>query len=157
MPTLAYNKRANYDYEIQDTFEAGVVLRGHEVKSAKNGHVSLKGSFVTLKKVSGKQLPEVYLTNAHITQYKQAGNIKDYDPTRPKKLLLKKSEIQRLIGKKEEQGLTLVPIKMYTKRSFVKLEFGIGKGKKKYDKRADIKKREVDRNIRTLTKESFRR
>jgi SsrA-binding protein len=151
MPTLAYNKRANFDYEILDSYEAGLVLFGHEVKSVKTGHVSLKGSYVTIKK-SGHTIPEIYLINAHISLYKKASNVKNYEPTRPRKLLLKKNEIKHLIGKKDEQGLTLVPIKIYTKHSKIKLEFGIGRGRKKYDKREVIKKREVDRSIRTLTK-----
>ena len=97
-------------------------------------------------------LPEFYLINAHIPLYKYAGTVKDYDPYRSRKLLLKKSEIRRLIGKKKEQGLTLIPIKIYTKHSFVKLEFGLGRGKRKFDKRESIKKRDVDRKIRTLIK-----
>lgn len=150
MTTLAYNKRANYDYEISDTYEAGLVLFGHEVKSIKTGHISLKGSFVTLKG-SGK-IPELFLTNAHIPKYEKASTVKDHDPDRPRKLLLHKKQIQHLIGKKQEQGLTLVPIKIYTKRGLIKLEFGVGRGKKKIDKREVIKKRDVDRKIRTLTK-----
>lgn len=152
MKVLAVNKRAGFDYEISQKFEAGVVLLGHEAKSVKTGHVSLKGSFVTVRSAKGKSLPELYLVNAHIPLYKHASTIKDYEPTRSRKLMLKKKEIQYLIGKKQEQGLTLVPIKMYTKHSFVKLEFGVGKGKKKYDKREAIKKRELDRKVRTLTK-----
>ena len=155
MPTLAYNKRARFDYVITDTFEAGLVLLGHEVKSVKTGHISLKGSYVTLKRVRNKPLPALYLTNAHIPLYKFAGTIKEYNPDRPRKLLLRGDEIKRLIGKKQEQGLTLVPIKIYTKRSLIKLEFGIGRGKKKTDKREAIKKRESDRKIRTLTKQKL--
>ncbi|MEA3463936.1 MAG: SsrA-binding protein SmpB [Patescibacteria group bacterium] len=155
MPTLAINKRANFDYDIKEKFTAGIVLLGHEVKSVKTGHINLKGSYVTLKKTK-KILPELYLINAHIPLYKHAGKVKNYDPTRPRKLLLKKNEIKYLIGKKQEQGLTLMPIKIYTKRSLIKLEFGIGKGKRKIDKRAMIKKREVDRKMRTLTKQNFR-
>jgi SsrA-binding protein len=156
MPTLAYNKRANFDYEIQDTYEAGLVLLGYEVKSIKTGHVSLKGSYVTFRRAKGKNLPEAYLINAHIPLYKFAGDRPDYDPTRARKILLKKQEIAHLLGKKEEQGLTLVPIKIYTKHSFIKLEFGVGKGRKKYDKREVIKKRELDREIRTLTKSQLK-
>ncbi len=158
MPTLAVNKRANYDYDIREKYEAGLVLLGHEVKSVKTGHVNLKGSFVTLRQTRDEplkkqsKLPELYLVNAHIPLYNRAGTVKDYDPYRARKLLLKKSEIRHLIGKKQEQGLTLVPIKIYTKRSFVKLEFGIGRGKKKVDKREMIKKREVERRMRTLIK-----
>lgn len=151
MPTLAYNKRANFDYEITDIFEAGLVLYGHEVKSIKTGHVSLKGAFVTSKQTV-KTLPEFYLTNAHIPLYMHAGKQPNYEPTRPRKLLLHKKEIARLLGKKQVEGLTLVPIKIYTKRSLVKLEFGVGKGRKKFDKREVIKKRETERQLRTLTK-----
>ena len=154
MTVLAFNKRANFDYEILEKYEAGLMLLGYEVKSVKTGHINLKGSFVTIKNVKGKVLPEFYLINAHIPLYKYAGTIKDYDPYRSRKLLLKKSEIKRLIGKKKERGLTLVPIKIYTKHSFVKLEFGLGRGKRKVDKREAIKKREVDRKIRTLIKRS---
>lgn len=157
MSVIAINKRANFDYDIQETYEAGLVLLGHEVKSIKTGQVSLKGSYVTFKKVKAKNLPEAYLTNAHISLYKFAGLRPDYDPTRARKLLLKKKEIIYLLGKKQEQGLTLVPLKIYTKHSFIKLEFGVGKGRKKYDKRELIKKRELDRNIRTLTKHEVRK
>jgi len=152
MPTLAFNKRANFDYEIKEKYEAGLVLLGHEVKSIKTGHINLKGSYVTFKKAKGRLLPELFLINVHIPLYKFAGSIKNYDPYRSRKLLLKKNEISHLIGKKQEQGLTLVPIRVYTKRGYVKLEFGIGKGKKKADKREAIKKRDIDRRIRTLTK-----
>lgn len=152
MSILAFNKRANFDYEILEKYEAGLVLLGHEVKSVKTGHISLKGAFVTVKSARGKPLPELHLINAHIPLYKHAGTVKSYDPYRSRKLLLKKNEIRHLIGKKQEQGLTLVPIKIYTKHSFIKLEFGIGKGKKKRDKREAIKKRDVLRDIRTLTR-----
>lgn len=153
MPTLAVNKRANFDYKILEKFEAGLELLGHEVKSIKTGHVSLKGSFVVLKQARKEgRLPEVYLINAHIPKYKFAGTVKDYDPYRSRKLLLKKSEINRLVGKKKTEGLTLVPIKLYTKRSLIKLEFGLGQGKKKFDKREDIKKKDIERRTRTLTK-----
>lgn len=155
MPTLAYNKRAKFDYHITDTYEAGLVLLGHEVKSVKTGHISLKGSFVTVKRsVDNKgSTPTFYLTNSHIPLYIKASTIKDYDPERPRKLLLNKNQIKHLLGKRREQGLTLVPIKIYTKHSLIKLEFGIGRGKKKYDKRESIKKREVDRTIKTALKQ----
>ncbi|MCD4761363.1 SsrA-binding protein SmpB [bacterium] len=154
MPILAINKRARYDYEISDTFEAGLVLYGYEVKSIKTGHISLKGAFVTIKRSKDKKKtnPELYLTNSHVPLYKKASTIKSYDPDRPRKLLVKAAEIKRLIGKKQEQGLTFIPLKLYTKRSLIKLEFGIGRGKKKYDKRESIKKREIDRKIRTALK-----
>ena len=136
MGILATNKRANFDYAILENYEAGLELFGHEVKSMKTKHVSLKESFVTIHGT------ELYLTNAHVPPYIHAGIINNYNPTRPRKLLLKKSEIKHLIGKARTQGLTLVPIKLYTKRRLIKLEFGLGKGKKEYDKRDKIKKRE---------------
>lgn len=141
MATLAINKRANFDYTIRETYEAGLVLAGHEVKSIKTGHVSLKESFVTIHGA------ELYLTNAHIPPYKHAGKLDNYDPTRPRKLLLKRSEIKSLIGQTRVLGLTLVPIRLYTKRKLIKLEFGVGKGKKEYDKREKIAKREDERKI----------
>jgi SsrA-binding protein len=148
MATVAVNKRSSYDYEILEKYEAGLVLRGHEVKSIKNGHISLKESFVTIK---GNEL---YLTNAHITLYKHAGIIPHYDPTAPRKLLLGKSEIKSLIGKSRTRGLTLVPIKVYTKRRLLKLEFGLGKGKKEFDKRDTIKRKESEKEIRRMLRSS---
>jgi SsrA-binding protein len=145
MEFLASNKRAFFDYQISDKYEAGLALTGQEVKSVKNGHISLKESFVTIKN------SEFFLTNAHISFYPQAGKSKNYNPTRSRKLLLRKSEIKHLIGKMRTEGLTLVPLRVYTKKRLLKLEFGLGKGKRKFDKRQDIKKREDARNIqRTL-------
>lgn len=139
MTTLAFNRRAGYDYELLDRYEAGLILSGPEVKSIKTGHISLKGSFVTFK--GG----ELFLTNANIPLYKFAGNLKNYDPVRPRKLLIKKSEIKSLIGKVKASGLTLAPIRVYTKKRFIKLEFALAKGKKKFDKRQDIAKKEAKR------------
>ena len=141
MKTLAVNKRASYDYTLLDKYEAGLVLFGHEVKSVKTGHLSLKGSFVTVHE------GELLLTNAFIPPYPFAGKLPGYDPTRPRKLLLKKSEIRALIGKVRVNGLTLVPLSVYTKKRLVKLSFAVGKGKKAFDKRADIGKREAKRRI----------
>jgi len=151
MPVLAVNKKAEFDYSILEKYEAGLVLFGHEVKAIRSGHISLKGSFISPRK-SNTDSPELYLINAHISLYKFAGNMKDYNPTRERKLLLSRKEINHLIGKQHEKGLTLIPLKIYTKHSFLKLEFGLGQGKKKYDKRETIKKRDIERNIRTLTK-----
>ena len=141
MGTLAINKRANFDYSLTDTYEAGLVLNGQEVKSVRAGQVSLKESFVTLKGA------ELYLTNAFISPYKQAGLKLINDPTRPRKLLLRKSEIRQLIGKVRTQGLTLVPLRLYTKKRLLKLAFAVGKGKKQFDKREDLAKKEAKRNI----------
>lgn len=145
MKTIAINKRANYDYQILDKYEAGLVLSGHEVKSVKLGHINLKGAYVTIMN-NKKGNPQASLINANISPYKYAGKMPDYEPTRSRKLLLHKSELQKLIGKAEY--LTLVPTKVYNKQGIIKLEFGIGRGKKKIDKREDIKKRDVEREIR---------
>jgi len=150
MPTLILNKKASYDYTLLDKFEAGLVLFGHEVKSLRVGQGSLKGSFISLRSQNGK--PEFYLIGSQISLYKQAGQIPDYNQTRERKLLLKNQEIRHLIGKTREEGLTLIPLKIYTNHSFLKLEFALAKGKKQYDKRESIKKREVERNLRSLTK-----
>jgi len=141
MPTLASNKKAFFDYEILEKFEAGLALKGFEVKAIKTGHISIKGAFVTVK---GKEL---FLTNAKIPLYQHAGKVENYEETAPRKLLLKKNEINRLIGKVKVEGLTLIPISVYNKRRLIKLEFALAKGKKKYDKRQAIKKRDTDREI----------
>ncbi len=150
MPQLAINKKANFDFEIRDKYEAGLVLFGHEVKAVRAGQVSLKGSFISLRTKNNK--PEMYLVNCQISPYKNAGPMPDYNQMRERKLLLKHSEISHLLGKKQTEGLTLIPLKIYTSHSFLKLEFAVAKGKKKYDKRDSIKKREVERRLKSLTK-----
>lgn len=147
MKTLAINKRASFDYELLDRYEAGLALSGQEVKSVKTGHISLKGSFVTLK---GNEL---YLTNAFIPPYPFAGDLPQYDPSRARKLLLKKSEIRSLIGKVRVQGLTLLPLRVYTRRRLLKVEFAVGKGKKTRDKRQTIAKREAERQAQRALRE----
>jgi SsrA-binding protein len=142
MPILAVNKRATYDYEILERFEAGLVLTGPEVKSAKLGHVQLKGSYVTVSNGVASVI------NMHIGKYAPAGLQPSYNPTRTRALLLKKKEIDYLIGKRQEQGLTLIALKAFTQHNRVKLEFGLGRGKKKFDKRESIKKHEVKRDLR---------
>lgn len=141
MPTLATNKRAHFDYELQDKYEAGLMLIGAEVKSVKKGHISLKGSFVTMHD------GELYLTNANISPYPFANPKIFYDPTRSRKLLVKKSEIKSLVGKLHSKGLTLVPVRVYTKRRLIKLEFAVARGKKAFDKRSDIAKHEAKRSM----------
>ena len=150
MPILAINKKARFDYELLDKYEAGLVLFGHEVKSIRAGQASLKGSYISIRTINGKT--ELFLISCLIPPYKQAGELPDYNRTRERKLLVSRQEINHLLGKKKEQGLTLVPIKIYTKHSFLKLEFAIGKGKKKYDKRESLKKKDIERNLRTLIK-----
>lgn len=140
----ATNDRARYDYEILEKYEAGLVLVGHEVKAIRNNKISIKGSYV---KIFGE---EAWLVGAVISPY-QANNVPaDYDPQRDRKLLLKKSELKYLIGKSQEKGLSLVPLKIFDAHGMIKLELGVGKGKKKYDKREVIKKRETERKIRQL-------
>lgn len=141
MKTLSQNKKAYFNYQILENLEAGISLIGQEVKSIKSGRINLAGSYVVLKN------EEVYLTGANIPPYQPKNAPLDYNPERPRKLLLKKSEIKYLIGKTKQKGLTLVPLKVYTKRGRIKLEIGIAKGKRKTDKRELIKKREADREI----------
>lgn len=150
MPQLAINRKASFDYELIEKYEAGLVLLGHEVKAVREGQISLKGSFISVRTKNGRS--ELYLINCQISPYKYAGPLPDYNQLRERKLLLKKSEIDYLLGKKQTEGLTLIPLKIYTNHSFLKLEFAVAKGKKKYDKRETIKKREVDRRLRSLTK-----
>ena len=142
MSEAIVNRRAYFDYEILDTYEAGIVLHGFEVKAAKKGMINLIGAFVVIR--GG----EAWLLNATISPY-QAGNIpKDYDPMRSRKLLLKKVEISELVGFSSKQGLTLIPLRLYNKRNLVKILIGVGKHKKKSDKRETIKKRDTEREVR---------
>ncbi|MBI5221407.1 MAG: SsrA-binding protein SmpB [Candidatus Magasanikbacteria bacterium] len=144
--SLANNRKALFDYEILEKFQAGLVLTGQETKSIKAGHMSLKGAYVTFHK------GDAYLTNANITKYKQAGNLPDYEPTASRRLLLRKREIRYLQGKLAEKGLTIVPLSVYTKNRFIKVEIAVGRGKKQYDKRETIKKRDTEREIKRSLK-----
>ena len=146
MKTFAENKKAYFNYQILEKFEAGMVLIGTEVKSIKSRRINLVGSYVIIKN------EEVYLIGAKIPPYQPKNAPPDYNPERLRKLLLKKSEIKYLIGKSKQKGLTLMPLRVYTKRGKIKLEFGIVKGKKKFDKRELIKKREVEREIKRALK-----
>ena len=142
MKVLARDKKAYFKYEILEKFEAGIILIGQEVKSIKSGRINLAGSYVVLKN------NEVYLIGCHIPAYQPKNAPPDYNPERSRKLLLKKSEIKYLIGKSKQKGLTLVPLRVYTKRGKIKIEFAVARGKKKVDKRELIKKREAEREIR---------
>ncbi len=144
------NRKARFNYELSDRVEAGIVLTGAEVKSVKLGQVSLKESFARIDDKG-----EVWLHNAHIHPYKFADN-QDYEPTRTRKLLLKKSEIRGLMKKIESGNLTLVPTQVYTKKGKVKLEVSLGKGKKKWDKRRTVKERDQKREARTAMKNKTR-
>lgn len=143
MPRLASNKRARFDYDILDVLEAGVVLTGQEVKSAKTGHAKLQGAFIQIRK------GEAWLKNAFIAPYTHATVLETYDPYQNRKLLLRKREIEKLKKKMDVEHLTIVPISLYTKAGKIKLEIGLAKGKKQFEKRASIKKRELDRESRT--------
>lgn len=144
-----FNKQAGFDYEILERYEAGLILAGQEVKSVKNGQMNLKGAYVAFKHVP---TPELYLINAHISAYKNAGPLPSYDPTRSRKLLLTKKEIKSLIGKLDQKGLTIVPLKVYTIRNLVKIELGLAKGKKQYEKKELKKKQDVEKEIRRTLK-----
>jgi len=146
MPTLTTNPRAKFDYQILETYEAGLVLTGFEVKAAKSGRLNLKSSYITIKN------NEAFLINAQLMPYQPKNTPADYDPNRTRKLLLHKKEIKALIGRIKERGLTLTPIRVYTKRNRIKIEFGLGQGKRKIDKREKIKKRESDRRIERALK-----
>ena len=135
---IANNKKAYHDYFIEETYEAGIALHGTEVKSLRMGKCSIKESFVRIEKGG------VFIYGMHVSPYEK-GNIFNRDPLRVKKLLLHKGEINKLVGKIAEKGFTLVPLKVYFKGSLVKVEIGLAKGKKLYDKRADIAKKDMRR------------
>lgn len=137
---IASNKTARRDYEITDTYEAGMVLTGTEVKALRAGKANLKDSYAVVND------DEVFLRELHIGHYDQ-GNRYNHDPLRTRKLLLHKREIKKLYGKSREKGLSLVPLRLYFKSSIVKVEIGVGKGKKLHDRRQDIKRREERRDI----------
>jgi SsrA-binding protein len=141
---VATNRKAHHDYEILETFEAGIALLGSEIKSVRENRVSLGEAYV---RADGGEL---WLVGAHIARY-EAASYMSHEPTRSRKLLMHRKEIRILMGKLAEKGLTLVPLRMYIKERTAKLEIGLGRGKKLYDKRESIKRREDDREIeRTL-------
>ena len=142
MKIITENKKVYYNYTILEKFEAGIVLIGQEVKSIKSGRINLAGSYVVPK---GE---EFFLIGSHIPPYQPKNLNFEYNPERSRKLLLKKSEIKYLIGKSLQKGLTLIPLRVYTKNGKIKVEFAIGKGKRKFDKRETIKKRELERDIK---------
>ncbi len=143
---VAQNKKAWHDYFIEETFEVGIELAGTEVKSIRQGKVSLKESYVSI--IGG----EAFIKGMNITPYEQ-GNIFNKDPKRDRKLLMHRYEINKLIGAVQQQGYSLVPLKIYLKRSLVKMEISLAKGKKNYDKRADIAEKDAKRNIDRKLKE----
>lgn len=138
---ISENKKARYDYEILEGFEAGIELTGPEVKSIREGHISLKESFATIKD------KQAWLNNAHISPFKPAAHNNPAEPTRARRLLLKRKEIDILIGKLQQGNYTLVPIKIYFSHGLIKLELGLGRGKKRYEKKEVIKNRDIERDI----------
>lgn len=141
MSPLADNRKARHEYDILETIEAGIQLRGFEVAAVKRGMVALAGSRIMIKN------EEAFLVGATIPPYQPQNTPADYDPQRTRKLLLHKEELRRLLGKHKEARLTIIPLKMYTKHGMVKCEIALVRGKKKYDKREAIKKRESQRII----------
>lgn len=145
------NKKAYFDYEILEKFEAGLALNGQEVKSLKTRGTSLPGTYIVLKQDKTGSA-EAFWVGANIPPYQPQNADKRYEEKRDRKLLLTREELRYLLGKSKERGLTLVPISVYTKKRKLKLEFGLAKGKKKFDKRETIKKRETERKIRNELK-----
>ena len=142
MKILAQNKKAFFDYQILEKYEAGISLLGHEVKAVKTGRISIQGAYIIMRR------EEPFLIGANIPPYQPKNTPSNYNPQRDRRLLLKKKEIKTLLGKKKEQGLTLVPLKVYTRDNLVKVQIALAKGKKKFDKRETIKKRENQRRIK---------
>lgn len=145
MKIIANNKKANYEYFIISTYEAGIVLNGSEVKSVRLGHVSLNDSFITFSK------GEAFIKNMHISTYKDA-SLDKLDEKRSRKLLLNKNEINKLISKVKEKGFTCVPLKVYLKEQLVKVEMALAKGKHLYDKREAIAKKDIERDTQRQLK-----
>lgn len=143
---VATNKKAYHDYFVEDTYEAGIVLVGSEVKSIRQGALNLRDSFVIIKN------GEAFVIGLHISPYKM-GSYFNVDPRRTRKLLLNKAEINKLRGRVEQKGFTLIPLKVYFKGSLVKVELGLCKGKELHDKRAAIKEKENNRNLQRVIKE----
>lgn len=143
---VAQNKKARHDYHIEETYEAGLVLTGTEIKSVRAGKVNLRDSYARIKD------GEVFLLNMHISPYEQ-GNRFNHDPLRTRKLLLHKREINKLIGLTKEKGYTLVPLKIYLKNGLAKVDLAVAKGKKLYDKRESMKKRDAQREIERAFRE----
>ncbi len=146
---IASNKKAYHDYFIEETFEAGISLTGTEVKSIRAGKINLKESFCRIKD------GEVFINNMNISEY-AFGNRENHEPTRMRKLLLHHAEIDKLIRMTEQKGLALIPTKIYFKKNFIKLELGLGRGKKLHDKRETLKRKEADREMSKAMKSALR-
>lgn len=143
---LAQNKKANHDYFIEDTYEAGIVLKGTEIKSIRNGGVNLKDSYARIRN------GEMFLLNMHISPYEQ-GNRYNHDPVRTRKLLMRRKQIEQLIGVTKETGYSLIPLKVYIKHGYAKVLIGLGKGKRNYDKRETLKRKSAQREVERALRE----
>jgi len=143
---ISDNRQARYLYEILETYEAGIQLTGTEVKSIRAGKANLQDGYALIRD------GEAWLINVHISPYTSSGQYFNHEPRRTRKLLLHQQEIRKLVGKVEQQGLTLVPLKMYLKRGWVKVSIALGKGKKLYDKREDLKRRQDQRDMQRAMK-----
>ena len=147
---ISDNRKAHYNYFIHDRYEAGISLTGHEVKSIRERRVNLKDSYVRVMK------EEAFLLNCHISPYSKIQGHEEVDPIRTRKLLLKRNEINRLMGQVGRKGIAIVPLRMYFKKGFVKVEIAIGEGKKQYDKRETIKQRIHNRETQSAIKKATR-
>lgn len=147
-PTIAQNRKARHDYEILETVEAGIVLKGTEIKSIRNGQISLQDGF------AGFRGEELWLYNVHIAPFKE-GNQFNHDPIRTRKLLLKRKQLNRYMGLAQQAGHTLVPLKVYVKNGVAKVLLGLGKGKKQHDKRETIKRKDQEREINRALKDRY--
>jgi SsrA-binding protein len=147
--TVATNRKVYHDYFIEDTFEVGIVLTGTEIKSVRAGQVNLRDGFAMIKE------GELWLMNAHIAAYRD-GSYFNHEPRRPRKLLMHRREIDRLFGKVQEKGLTLVPLRIYLKNNLAKVELGLARGKKQYDKRASLREKETRREVERVLARHWR-
>jgi len=144
---LAQNKKASHDYFIEDTYECGMVLTGTEIKSLRLGRANIGDAFATIRN------GEAFIHNVHISPFEQGNRHNPTDPTRARKLLLKKAEIRKLFGLAKQEGYTLVPLKIYVRNGFAKLLIGLGRGKKQYDKRESAAKKDAQRDIQRALRE----
>lgn len=147
-PTIAQNRKARHDFDILETIEAGIVLKGTEIKSIRRGQINLSDGF------AGFNGDELFLYNVHISPFKE-GNQFNHDPLRTRKLLLKRKELNRLIGFAQEQGQTIVPLKVYIKNGVAKILLGLARGKKVYDKRESLKRKDQERDIQRALKDRY--
>ncbi|WP_423188630.1 SsrA-binding protein SmpB [Alkalibacterium sp. f15] len=145
---IAQNRKARYEYSILDTVEAGIVLQGTEIKSIRAGRINLKDGYASIRN------GEIFLYNVHIAPFEQ-GNQFNHDPVRIRKLLMKKKQIDKLAGEVKQGGVTLIPLKVYIKNGFAKVLIGLAKGKKQYDKRESLKRRDQDRDLRRSVKDNY--